>query len=115
VPGHEGEFWVIANNVLLHSVNSGASIVAAKNVQAKLIGFGKAPPGRATPAIFIAGKVSGVEGIFRSDDGGSAWVRINDDRHGFGEMRALCGDPRIFGRVYFGTGGRGVLYGDRAN
>ncbi len=115
VPGHEGEFWVIANNVLLHSVNSGASIVAAKNVQAKLIGFGKAAPGRATPAIFIAGKVSGVEGIFRSDDGGSAWVRINDDRHGFGEMRALCGDPRIFGRVYFGTGGRGVLYGDRAN
>jgi photosystem II stability/assembly factor-like uncharacterized protein len=115
VPGHEGEFWVIANSVLLHSTDSGASILAAKNVQAKLIGFGKAAPGRATPAIFLVGKVSGVEGIFRSDDGGSAWVRINDERHGFGEMRALCGDPRIFGRVYFGTGGRGILYGDRAN
>jgi len=30
-------------------------------------------------------------------------------------MRALSGDPRIYGRVYFGTGGRGVLYGDRAD
>ncbi len=115
VPGHEGEFWVVANGGLLHSSNTGASLVAATNVQATLIGFGKAAPGRKAPAVFLVGKVSGVEGIFRSDDGGAAWVRINDDRHGFGQMRALSGDPRIFGRVYFGTGGRGILYGDRVN
>jgi hypothetical protein len=114
VPGREGEIWVIAGGTLLHSVNSGASLAAAKGVTAELVGFGKAAPGRRGPAVFIAGRVAGVEGLFRSDDSGASWVRITDERHGYGQMRALSGDPRIYGRVYFGTGGRGVLYGDRA-
>jgi len=78
------------------------------------VGFGRAAPGRRSPAVFIVAVVSGEEGIFRSDDEGATWVRINDDRHGYGEMRAITGDPRIYGRVYFGTGGRGILYGDIA-
>jgi photosystem II stability/assembly factor-like uncharacterized protein len=114
VPGHEGEFWIIANGALLHSVNSGASVSVDADVSAELLGFGMAAPGRATPALFMAGKVATVEGLFRSDDAGATWVRISDDQHGFGEMRAITGDPRIFGRVYFGTGGRGIFYGDIA-
>ena len=52
--------------------------------------------------------------MFRSDNGGSAWIRINDDAHQYGNMgEALAGDPRIFGRVYLGTNGRGILYADR--
>ena len=115
VPGREGEFWVVAGEALLHSTNSGASAAAASGVQAQLVAFGKAAPGRTSPAVFLVGKVSGVEGLFRSDDAGASWVRISDPQHGFGQMRALSGDPRIYGRVYFGTGGRGVLYGDRAD
>jgi photosystem II stability/assembly factor-like uncharacterized protein len=114
VPGREGEFWVIANGDLLHSRDSGMTLAVAANVEAQLLGFGKAAPGQKGPAMFIVGKISGVEGLFRSDNAGTTWVRINDAQHGFGEIRAITGDPRIFGRVYFGTGGRGIVYGDIA-
>jgi len=115
VPGSEGEFWVLSNGFLIHSTDAGASISELKGVDASLIGFGKAAPGRDRAALFIVGHVAGVEGLFRSDDSGAHWVRITDATHGFGQIRCISGDPRVFGRVYFGTGGRGILYGDRAD
>jgi hypothetical protein len=76
-------------------------------------GFGKAPPGKTYPALFAAGTLNNITGIFRSDDAGRTWVRINDDQHQYGtRFRCLCGDPRVFGRVYVGTDGRGIVYGD---
>ena len=57
---------------------------------------------------------AGVRGIFRSIDAGATWVRINDDQHQWGRAgdTAITGDPRIYGRVYIGTNGRGIIYGD---
>ena len=51
-------------------------------------------------------------GLFRSIDDGAHWRRINDDAHQYGEIGQVTGDPRVFGRVYFATGGRGIFYGD---
>jgi hypothetical protein len=45
------------------------------------IGFGKPAPGRSCPTLYTAARVDGVRGIFRSDDVGRIWVRINDDQH----------------------------------
>jgi xyloglucan-specific exo-beta-1,4-glucanase len=43
------------------------------------------------------------------------WLRLNDDQHEYGRRyRVIAGDPRIFGRVYVGTDGRGIVYGDIA-
>ncbi|GAB2471899.1 hypothetical protein GCM10027187_45050 [Streptosporangium sandarakinum] len=71
------------------------------------------PTGRTYPALYAAATVDGTAGVFRSDDAGATWVRINDDRHRYGNMGdAITGDPRIHGRVYLGTNGRGVLYAD---
>ena len=41
-------------------------------------------------------------------------MRINDDQHQWGRAgdTAITGDPQIFGRVYIGTNGRGIFYGD---
>jgi hypothetical protein len=76
------------------------------------VGFGKAAPGQDHPAIFLAGRVNDVPGIFRSDDTGATWVLINDDWHRYGWISVIIGDPRTYGRVYLATGGRGIIYGD---
>ncbi|MEA9914777.1 cellulase [Xanthomonas campestris pv. raphani] len=80
--------------------------------EARSLGIGKALRAGAPPALYLAGRVQGVDGVFRSDDGGVQWQRINDDAHRFGRPYSVTGDPRIAGRVYFATGGRGIFYGD---
>ena len=82
--------------------------------EAYSLGFGKAAPGQKYPALYLAGKVSNLQALFRSDDAGKTWVRISDDQHQYGWINHVTGDPRIYGRVYFATGGRGIIYGDPA-
>ena len=60
----------------------------------------------------MVGNVSGVYGFYRSINGGASWTRINDDAHQFGAINALAADPNIYGRIYLGTAGRGIIYGD---
>lgn len=114
-PGIEGDLWLAFNNAngLYHSTNGGASFTRSDRVQeAYSLGFGKAAPGRDFPALYLAGKIEQIPGLFRSDDAGATWTRINDDQHQFGSINHVTGDPRIYGRVYFATGGRGIIYGD---
>jgi xyloglucan-specific exo-beta-1,4-glucanase len=82
--------------------------------QANAIGFGAPAPGHANRAIYLSGEIASTYGVFRSDDSGQSWLRINDDGHGYGWPHSITGDPRVFGRVYLGTNGRGIVYGDPA-
>ncbi|MBE1161930.1 WD40/YVTN/BNR-like repeat-containing protein [Dyella acidiphila] len=75
-------------------------------------GFGHPAPGSQLPTLFAAAQRGSVHGLYRSTDGGAHWLRINDDRHQYGRISLVTGDPRIFGRVYFAGSGRGVFYGD---
>ncbi|GAA3821660.1 cellulose binding domain-containing protein [Sphaerisporangium flaviroseum] len=116
LPGAEGDIWLAGGTSgLWHSTNSGASFTKVANVaEANNVGFGKAAPGRTYQALYLIGRVDGVHGVYRSDDTGATWIRINDDKHQYGNFgEALTGDPRIYGRVYIGTNGRGIIYGDR--
>ncbi|WP_051797804.1 cellulose-binding domain-containing protein [Catenuloplanes japonicus] len=115
VAGSEGDVWITGDQGLFRSTNSGASFTKVATVTSAInVGFGKAAPGGSYQAVYLVGTVDGVTGVFRSDNAGGAWVRINDDAHQYGNMGdALTGDPRIFGRVYLGTNGRGILYADR--
>jgi hypothetical protein len=63
--------------------------------------------------LYVFGEIRGKLGLYRSGDGGQRWRRIDDDSHRFaGVIRHVTGDPRISGRVYFGTEGRGIWSGD---
>jgi photosystem II stability/assembly factor-like uncharacterized protein len=113
VPSVEGELWLPTAQGLMRSTDGGDSFKAIGGVDdAGLVGFGKAAPGQSHPAVFIWGKVGGIEGVFRSDDVGKTWIKLHDEQWGFAELRALTGDPGRFGRVYLGVHGRGILYGD---
>ncbi|HTW50160.1 MAG TPA: hypothetical protein VMD92_19545 [Acidobacteriaceae bacterium] len=120
-PGRSGDLWLAAWDGLYHvptlTQTGDAELTWERMPQVEEIhafGFGKAAPGRAYPAMYLVGTVDGQPGIFRSTDEAMTWVRINDDEHQWGLILQVAGDPRIYGRVYVGTHGRGILYGDPA-
>ena len=121
--GKEGNLWLTAGNGtfpenggLYRSTNSGASFTQITAVtESHNVSFGCAAPGQDYPAIYVVGTIGSVYGFYRSDDNGTSWTRINDDQHQFGTVYSLAGDPKLYGRVYVGTGGRGTLYADPVN
>jgi photosystem II stability/assembly factor-like uncharacterized protein len=115
-PGKEGDLWLVGAHGMYHSRNGGASFTQTPDAPSvSTMGFGMAPPGKESPALFVAGRLQVQEGVFRSDDAGANWVRINDDRNQWGNRyTCITGDPRVYGRVYVGTDGRGIFYGDIA-
>jgi hypothetical protein len=98
---------------LHHSTDYGATFNTVAGTSAVAdVSFGKALNDGAYPAVYISGTANNVAGIFRSDDGGAQFSRIDDDKHQFGYINHIAADPRKYGRVYLGSGGRGILYGD---
>ena len=122
LPGTKGDVWLAGGASdgaygLWHSTDSGATFTKLANVdQADTIGFGKAATGASYQTLYTSAKIGGVRGIFRSTDKGATWTRINDDAHQWGWTgAAITGDPRVYGRVYVSTNGRGVVYGDSSD
>ncbi|CAM5394214.1 Xyloglucanase OS=Streptomyces tendae OX=1932 GN=GUR47_01550 PE=3 SV=1 [Streptomyces tendae] len=122
LPGRAGEIWLAGGAAdgpygLWHSTDFGQTFTEVAGVdEADTVGFGKAAPGASYPTLFTSARIDGVRGIYRSTDAGASWVRVNDDAHQWGWTgAAVTGDPRVFGRVYVATNGRGVVYGDPAD
>ena len=112
-PGMKNDIWLAAFHGLFHSENIGRDFKQLPGVEEiHAFGFGKAAEAADVPALFLVGTIEGVRGIFRSDDFGNGWVRINDDAHQWGLLLHVTGDPKKYGRVYVGTHGRGLIYGD---
>ena len=114
-PGIDGDIWVpIPGYGLYHSVTYSANYQKVASVQnATAVALGKSAPNSSYPSIFMNGEVNNVTAIFRSDDEGVTWNQISDSL-GFGGYgnNVLAGDPRVFGRVFISTGGRGIITGE---
>ncbi|KAK0246051.1 hypothetical protein EDD85DRAFT_944431 [Armillaria nabsnona] len=113
-PDVAGDVWVSTDVGLFHSTDYGSTFTAIEGVtQAWAIALGAAATDGGSPAVFAAANIGGV-GYYRSDDEGATWIQINDLSLGFGSVSAnvMAADPRVYGRVYIGTNGRGIFYGD---
>lgn len=114
-PSVTGDVWVSTNKGIFHSVDFGSTWTQLAGVtQAWSISLGAPAKTGGYPALFAIAAFGSQSGYFRSDDQGVNWVQINDASHGFGSFSAnvISGDPRVYGRVYVGTNGRGIFYGD---
>ncbi|MDQ0840854.1 1,4-beta-glucanase [Streptomyces sp. V1I6] len=114
-PGRGGDLWLSAKwNGLFRSTDGGLTFTKVTSCWASYtLGFGKAAAGADYPAVFQVGATEDITAVFRSDDEGASWTRINDDAHQWGWIgETITGDPRLHGRVYLGTNGRGIQYAD---
>jgi xyloglucan-specific exo-beta-1,4-glucanase len=108
-PDRMGTLWLQAGTRLFYSADGGTTFAeASRELQVELFGLGR-------NGVFAVGTLGGARGVWRSMNRGQAWARIDDDVHRWGgRYRVVSGDPRREGRVYLGTDGRGLFYGDPA-
>ncbi|WP_089098423.1 sialidase family protein [Streptomyces hyaluromycini] len=114
-PHRSGDLWLSVKwNGLYRSTDGGVSFTKVASCWAAYtLGFGKAADGADYPAIYLVGSTESSTAVYRSDDEAGTWVRVNDDQHQWGWIgQAVTGDPRVYGRVYLATNGRGIQYGD---
>lgn len=118
-PGIAGEVWVAANDKgLFRSSDAGESWTKLQGIERAWRfgwGFNKAK----APVAYVLGTVRGdniarTVALYRSDDMGKTWLRLDDANRGWGQASVINGDRQVPGRVYVGTNGRGIFYGDSA-
>ncbi|HYO09651.1 MAG TPA: Ig-like domain-containing protein [Tepidisphaeraceae bacterium] len=100
------------SNGLGRSINGGATWTQLPIGTVDEVGVGKSATAGGYPAIYVGGTIGGVTGFFRSDDQGASWTTISDLSHQYGAVTVIQGDPQVYGRLYVGANGRGILYGD---
>lgn len=119
-PFAEGDVWLADANNLWHSVDSGATwtkLTAMATVGAEFtnvhgaikVALGAPAPGSSySAAVYLIGTINGKDGVYRSDDTGVTWIRIDDDAHRYGGVSGIVADSSIYGRVILA--GRGMVY-----
>ena len=128
-PTTGGDLWLsisgstaLGDHGLYHSTDGGRHWSRLPGVEwAQAISLGKGKSGGHFPALYLFGQIGGPRPasdqdadvqLYRSDDLGATWVRVNDDAHQFAGAGTITGDNQVWGRVYVCTGGRGIFAGN---
>ncbi len=118
LPGRGGHVVVaLQEHGLFRSTDGGDTWTRLDGVLfAESIGAG-APPAPGAPAtLWLLGTIEGEtdppRSVYRSDDLGANWARIDDASLGWPSESVIVGDRQTPGRVYVGTNGRGIFRAD---
>ena len=113
-PGSSKELYFTAKNegALYRSVDGGASWnVVDSLLDCRNFAFGKAAQDSDTLSLYAFGRIDGEEGIFVSHDVGTSWEALNTEGIPLERINTLEASQDTFGKLYFGTGGRGAFVG----
>jgi xyloglucan-specific exo-beta-1,4-glucanase len=110
----DGDLWFVSGSGLFRSENHGLSFKRiADDLQVQALSFGKPSKNGEKHTLYAIGAKDNKRAIWRSDDSGAHWLKLNDERNQYGQrFRTLAGDLQHYGRIYVGTDGRGIVYGE---
>lgn len=119
IPGKAKHLWINFNNELFRSTNGGQNWTKINTVDKTVsIAVGKKAPGSNYPSLYLFGSIVGETGnyFYRSNDEGNSWTRVsrNDENELWGVPKMIEADRNVYGRVYAGVSGKGLVYGDIA-
>lgn len=119
VPGQAGHVWAaLEAKGLFVSTDGGTGWTKLDGVEYAVdVAFGPSlAPGGAMACYFIgriAGESDPAFSVYRSDDQGKTWTKLDGPDLGFASVVCLTADRQIPGRVYIGTNGRGIYFSER--
>lgn len=114
----EGDLWIAAGSggvYYLDADGGGELTQVTKDIQdCSVVTLGKAAEDGGYMTLYMLGEANGEgRGVYMSTDKGVTWTRINDDSQKWGNVNnVMSGDPKVFGRVYISTNGRGIIMGN---
>ncbi len=122
----DGELWIsLGGNGVWRSTDGGSQFLRVNPeafVDVRGIAFGKPARTNGEPTLFVAGqvKIDGVtqDGVFLSRDLGQNFTQMTHGERlyvGGQAIRDMVGDPDVFGRVYIGLDGTGIIYSELKN
>ncbi len=116
-PDTEGDLWIAVGmgGVYYLDTDTGELVSTSDDVQeCKALGLGKAENDGDYMTIYMLGEANNEgSGVYMSQDKGVTWTRINDDTEKWGNVNSnISGDPKVFGRCYISTNGRGIIMGN---
>lgn len=120
VPGHAGHLFLTAGNAsnepMWRSTDGGVnwSQIPHNVYDVFDVAFGKPAAGQAYPAIYFYSMIGSQRGLWRTDDNFATAPILLDDwiMNRLDFPTCLAGDPDVYGRVYVGMNGSGMLYGE---
>lgn len=110
--GVAGEAWIALQNAgLYHVTGFGKTVTKVAGVTSAIaVAVGAPLAGSSTPELYLVGDPSGGRGVYQSPSDTIAWTVVTKTEIPIAMIRGFEASADVPGLLFFGTGGRGMLY-----